>query len=264
MKLSVYKIILNIPSLTYKLTLIAFVLFSTASNLIAQFNIDTPEITHREIKIVNEDSIVLAHILTRKTEINKIESDKRYYWYNKGKINSNLGGFHGTLLDGKFELLVKGNLSITGEFDTGLKTGMWKIWNLNGTYNSTQNWDDGQLNGELLTYYENREVNEKTNFKGGVKNGKYYKFSREGELLESGKFKANKKVGKHYTYNPNGKPKVERYVNGKLKVKKTKKIKEKKPKRINEDESDHTPFLKKIFKKKKIDKQNKKPFSQKK
>ncbi|MBL4707490.1 MAG: hypothetical protein JKY48_03510 [Flavobacteriales bacterium] len=208
--------------------------------------------TRKDIKIVKNDSIILAEVSRITTEI-ELDNFKRYYWYYKGKIQSNLGGFHGNLLDGKFELFKKEKLILKGSFANGLKTGEWKAWTEEGGYEQTYQWKEGRLDGEAISYLPSGAKKEVFNFKEGQKHGVYEIFNAKAKLKEKGKYKAGLKNGKVNLYNENGERKIEKYKSGELQIPKPKKIKKdktKEPKQENKEESKFQMKWKQWFPKK--------------
>ncbi|WP_321515384.1 hypothetical protein [Marinifilum fragile] len=86
----------------------------------------------RSVKVVEGGKQILFRVLTHKQEF-KAENSKIYYWFSKGKIRQNVGGYSGDLLDGKYEMFNKeGMLLEQGTFKKGLKIGIWKNWDENG------------------------------------------------------------------------------------------------------------------------------------
>jgi antitoxin component YwqK of YwqJK toxin-antitoxin module len=108
----------------------------------------------KPVKVASNDTIILATVSRSALPENKIEKYKRYYWFSKGKIQSNVGGFHGNLLHGGFELFKAENLLVKGIYKNGLKDGVWKAWDVNGRYIEITNWNEGVIDGELTSYYE--------------------------------------------------------------------------------------------------------------
>ena len=251
-------------------------LFPLSHRLMAQeFSIPT----RKEIKLVNNDSTIITQVLVNEIQLKEVKTSERYYWYSNGTIESNIGGYHGRLLDGKFELFKENNLLIRGDFTNGLKNGTWKYWNKDGGFKETLNWEDGQLDGDNLVYYSSGGVKQKQTYKSGQLKGKFYKWKQNGDLAETGKYRDGKIHGKVYIYTDNGEKKIVKYKNGEkvepgLKEKKepkTKKDKEssqfnwfkkkdkekdkktskkEKVKPTSNKEKQDKPFLKALFKRK--------------
>lgn len=205
----------------------------------------------KEIKIVKNDSIILAEVSrTSKTNVS-LDHFKRYYWYHKGEIQSNLGGYHGNLLDGKFELFKNEKLILKGSFTNGLKNGLWKAWSEDGGYVETYRWEEGRLDGEAISYFPSGTQKEVFNYKKGEKHGKYQKFNEKAKLTEEGVYKNGQKKGKVYLYNDKGERTVEKYKNGelqlpKLKKEKVKKEKEEKGKELKQENQEEGHLKKKL------------------
>jgi hypothetical protein len=67
-----------------------------------------------------------------------------YYWYGANTIHMTQGGFSGKLLNGLYtEYYINKNLKEQGSFKKGLKNGIWKSWNEDGSLVATKNWKHG-------------------------------------------------------------------------------------------------------------------------
>lgn len=101
------------------------------------------------------------------------KKNKTYYWFKGGLIHEAQGGVAGDLLDDKFIKMYHNNqLAEQGEFNNGLRIGLWKTWHQNGVLAST------------------------TEYSKGLRSGKYSKYNEIGNLVENGKFRSNLKTGK--------------------------------------------------------------------
>tara|TARA_R110000868_G_scaffold24646_2_gene96984 strand:+ start:211 stop:954 length:744 start_codon:yes stop_codon:yes gene_type:complete len=225
----------------------------------------------KPVKIASNDTIILASASRSGLPDNKVEKYKRYYWFSKGKIQSNVGGFHGNLLHGDFELFKSENLVVKGIYKNGLKDGVWKAWDTNGRYSEITNWNKGVIDGELTSYYKNGLKKSVFKYKDGLKKGQYLLFDEKGNVKESGKYKNDLKKGKVFLFE-NGEERIVKYKNGVMVLPKVKKQKEKNHKENNakvplkakfkaffnkktdkmEDKGGKQPFgkIKKLFKKK--------------
>ncbi|BAU54904.1 toxin-antitoxin system YwqK family antitoxin [Mucilaginibacter gotjawali] len=73
-----------------------------------------------------------------------IKSNLFYYWYNASRVHSTQGGYSGQLLNGLYtEYYPNRNLKEQGVFKKGLKDGLWKSWNKDGTLKQATNWHKG-------------------------------------------------------------------------------------------------------------------------
>jgi len=189
---------------------------------------------NKNIKIVIEDTIVLSAVKRQVPKKMKLDATKRYYWYSKGMIKSNVGNFHGNLLDGKYEVLVTNHLIISGNFKNGLKDGLWNLWSKAGSYLEINNWDKGLKVGREEVYFKEGHLKEVFHYKKGVKNGNYAKYNNLGDLIEEGRLKKGKRKGRVKIY-LNGEKQIERYRNGELIIAKPKVKKLKKDKKIKVD-----------------------------
>ena len=69
-----------------------------------------------------------------------------YYWYSANAIHATQGGFSGHLLSGRYtEYYLNKNLKEQGFFKQGLKSGIWRTWNEDGTASQVSNWENGIL-----------------------------------------------------------------------------------------------------------------------
>lgn len=103
----------------------------------------------------------------------KVKDNKIYFWFKGGTIHNAQSGIAGALLDDKFVKMYHNNqLAEQGQFDEGLKVGLWKTWHANGIIESTQKW------------------------KKGIKCGEYFRYNSNGDLVETGKYSQDLKTGK--------------------------------------------------------------------
>lgn len=70
----------------------------------------------------------------------------RYYWFGNTRIHTTVGDYSGRLLDGSYTVLNElGGLSEKGNFDKGLKTGIWVIWKNTGDIMYRLKYSKGEL-----------------------------------------------------------------------------------------------------------------------
>lgn len=123
----------------------------------------------REVVISSEDSVIRANILIMPVEL-KLEDELFYYWYNKGQINRNMGGYSGDLLSGDYLVFDNNKNMITrGAFYYGLKDGTWKYWYHDGNIKRIENWEMGRLDGEIKIYNKSRGILKTVYYKDGLK-----------------------------------------------------------------------------------------------
>lgn len=97
--------------------------------------------------------------------------DKEYFWYKSGDIHRSIGSSAGELLHLQYvKYYVGNNLAEKGEFEYGLKKGIWKQW------------------------YPNGKIMEESRWVDGAKYGDYSYFNETGELLITGKYRDNVKT----------------------------------------------------------------------
>jgi len=105
-------------------------------------------------------------------ESKKTTQDKFYYWYKSGNINRSFGDSGGELLHLEYIKYYNTNqLAEKGNFNYGLKQGLWRSWHRNGVLKESLKWKYGEKNGDFLSYNDH------------------------GEIVISGKFKNNLKIG---------------------------------------------------------------------
>jgi len=85
-----------------------------------------------------------------------VKADLFYYWYSANQVHFTQGGYSGQLLNGVYTEYYKNkNLKEQGMFNRGLKDGMWKNWNKDGTLKKVINWDEGVVsNGKKSSFWQ--------------------------------------------------------------------------------------------------------------
>jgi antitoxin component YwqK of YwqJK toxin-antitoxin module len=93
-----------------------------------------------------------------------IKSDLFYYWYNASHVHSTQGGYSGQLLNGLYtEYYPNRNLKEQGVFKKGLKDGLWKSWNKDGTLNRVTSWNKGlAVTAETATIWQRLNIFKKS------------------------------------------------------------------------------------------------------
>jgi hypothetical protein len=105
----------------------------------------TPAI--RDIKVLSNDSLIVAQILISKVD-NKL-SKNHYYWYDNGNIRITQSGIFGYPLHGKYTVYdLEENILLSGSFETGLKNGEWKYWYKNGNLKRVETFKKGEMIAE--------------------------------------------------------------------------------------------------------------------
>jgi antitoxin component YwqK of YwqJK toxin-antitoxin module len=193
---------------------------------------------NKAIKVVAGDTVELSAVLLNTAEL-KPQLSKRYYWYDKGSIQSNVGGYHAKPLHGKYELFVKGKLYTSGHFVKGLKQGAWRYWGEGGKLLIAEEWHEGRLSGKKSTYNDKGFLESEYHYKEGVKDGPYKHWKEGVGLVEEGKLKDGKKHGTIYYYSDKGEQLKEKYKQGVLQEKKART-------KRKEKDSDHPGFFEKI------------------
>jgi antitoxin component YwqK of YwqJK toxin-antitoxin module len=122
---------------------ILFVMFLFFSGVV--YGQKMPDSGVNKIRINESDKTVVAGII-RFDGKPRLKPGLFYYWYSANAIHSTQGGFSGLLLNGPYsEYYLNKNLKEEGAFKKGLKSGIWKSWNEDGTVNNVSIWEKGRL-----------------------------------------------------------------------------------------------------------------------
>jgi hypothetical protein len=83
-----------------------------------------------------------------------------YYWYSANQVHSTQGGYSGQLLNGLYtEYYRNKNLKEQGVFWRGLKDGVWKTWNQDGTLKQVIAWHEGAIaSGKRLSFWQRLNI----------------------------------------------------------------------------------------------------------
>lgn len=118
------------------------------SDINPSMNIKQNDLSH---KFMLED-----YSLKSKKHYNK---KKTYFWYKAQKIIATQGGSAGTLLNGKYQSFYKNKqLCEQGEFENGLKSGVWKKWDNDGQLTKVERWNNGKQLRRQDYYNEDGQV----------------------------------------------------------------------------------------------------------
>lgn len=138
----------------------------------------------REVTVTYPDSTIRADIRTKTKQIN-VKDNLVYYWFYSDKVNHNIGGYSGSLLDGKYKVFdLKKNLITQGRFHKGIKCGEWKKWNHKNGSCLTDHWKNGIKHGRSIIYSGDGKILSLTHFKNGLKNGKSY-YMRNDSIIKT-------------------------------------------------------------------------------
>ncbi len=162
---------------------IAFIFFSFINRpLFSQFSEWEP--TTREVVISLPDSTIRAQVLIKREEI-EAQGSLEYFWYKKGVIKSNIGGFTGELLHGSYIIFDNNQNMITkGQIEKGLKTGAWKKWDSEGKLISTEEYKSGERHGNKTFYDKDGNIKQIIEFKNGKATVKKEKEKKEKKRTE--------------------------------------------------------------------------------
>jgi antitoxin component YwqK of YwqJK toxin-antitoxin module len=124
--------------------------------------------TVRDVTISYKDSTVKTQVLLQSEDI-KTFNNLIYYWYGQNRINTNMGGYSGSLLHGEYTVYDKDrNLITKGYFNQGLKVGNWKYWSSKGILKLSMDFSDGLPDGDYYLYDQNGFQIEKKKYKSGI------------------------------------------------------------------------------------------------
>ncbi len=118
------------------------------------------------------DSTVKCEIMITPKEV-ETSNELEYFWYYTDELKSNIGGYSGYLLHGKYNVFdLHNNLIEEGLFSNGLRNGVWKRWTIEGKLIQHTEWENGQLNGALIIYMANGKKQLHEEYENGLKHGK--------------------------------------------------------------------------------------------
>lgn len=110
-------------------------------------------INRTRITLVNGDTIQRFTTTLRHPQP---RPDRFYYWQGQDRIQRNVGGYNGHLLDGPYQLTdLDDHLLGNGTLRQGLKMGTWHTWRPDGSLASTSHWRQGRQRGRTLAYDAN-------------------------------------------------------------------------------------------------------------
>jgi hypothetical protein len=86
----------------------------------------------------------------------RCEQNRMYYWFRRDTVLTTAGGYDGRVLDGEYKVLYPNkNLRENGNFNMGIKTGVWKTWYPDGALETITHWKNGEQFGAFELYDEN-------------------------------------------------------------------------------------------------------------
>ena len=107
-------------------------------------------------------------------EMTSFDENKMYYWYKSGEIHQSISSAGGLVLHSKFDRFYESNQLVEqGAFDYGLKNGVWKTWNEDGSLNQTIEWNRGLRDGDFRSYDALGNLIEKGSYKKDKRNGSW-------------------------------------------------------------------------------------------
>src|SRR5690606_861164 len=111
-----------------------------------------------------------------------------YYWYHKDTINRSQGTYSGKLLNGPYEEYFENwSPKTLGNFEHGMKTGVWKQWDHTGRLRKVSNWVKSKETGLFILFNEEGEILQKGKMKDGRLHGKITTYSQADSLTTTHK-----------------------------------------------------------------------------
>ncbi|MEL7147265.1 MAG: hypothetical protein AAFO69_12905 [Bacteroidota bacterium] len=153
-----------------------------------------PETTQQLKKSISKgDTLHLFYIPYAPKQI-KTADDLTYFSFRFGEMHQTQGAVVGTPLDGPYELFYKRILLAKGNYNKGLKNGLWYQWNVDGLLMSVIEYRNGKRNGLSKFYGPEGEVEKFQQYKNDLKQGiglyenagkAYYLKYRAGEVIDT-------------------------------------------------------------------------------
>ena len=201
----------------------------------------------KELRHTTTTDYVCDFYITFSEKKVKYEDTLHYFWFRAQKVHTTQGASDGNLLHGPFSKFYhSGQLAEKGEFEKGLKTGVWKSWYETGRLKSIYNYNDGELSGRYQLFNENGDLRE---------SGKIKKGEKKVDEEKLGWFKRRKKIKE--AVNPVERTKEEKKEFKKQKKEEKEKEREEKKAWRKERRAKEGNFIQRLFKikpKKKKDK----------
>lgn len=133
--------------------------------------------TDLQKKTVRQKGFDIECFVSTKKDNKNFKPHRMYYWYKSGEVHHSMSSSGGFLLHGSFSKYHKSNQLVEqGNFNYGLKNGVWKVWHDNGVLKQYEEWQNGLKAGSCKT------------------------FDTDGSLTVSGKYRNNVKVGRWIDY----------------------------------------------------------------
>jgi hypothetical protein len=106
----------------------------------------------REVIITSNKETIRASVNIENKKI-RIDNDRLYFGYYLNKLYRTQGEIQGRPLDGKFSRYdLNNNILESGNFEMGLKEGIWKLFSNGGYLIEVAEYQKGMLHGHRLIY----------------------------------------------------------------------------------------------------------------
>lgn len=87
-----------------------------------------------------------------------------------------------------------GKLAAQGQFENGLKVGLWTFFDESGVIESTSEFKDGGWHGQRIKYFSNGKPQRIEEYKDGRKNGLVKEFAEDGRVVSQARYENNRMV----------------------------------------------------------------------
>ncbi|AXT21183.1 hypothetical protein D7030_09320 [Flavobacteriaceae bacterium AU392] len=133
----------------------------------------TSDVQKRRVRDHNFD--IECYISLKK--VNDFDDNKTYYWYKSGEIHYSVSSASGSVLQNEYLKYYRSNqLAEQGNFNSGLKTGVWKQWYENGALKLKETWKNGFKDGEFITYDALGNMELRCFYKNNLKTGEWINY----------------------------------------------------------------------------------------
>lgn len=161
------------------------------------------------------------YILLKEKKVRYVDS-LSYAWFKSQKIHHTQGASAGYLLHGKyFKYYHSGQLAEQGEFEYGLKNGVWMSWDESGKMESVYQFKSGVLHGDFKVYNAEKSTVKAGKFRKGKEKLPREKKTKEVETDEEKPTRLKKLQDKIEEWKKREKPEKDRTKKERREKKKT-------------------------------------------
>ncbi len=158
------------------------------------------------LKRIISDSDHTQEFYIKLEQPKKFKTDRTYHWFRSGKIHTSVGDVGGQVLHETYvKFDVNRNLLQKGDFDDGLKNGLWKTWATDGNLIKAIEYKQGILNGTHITYTEDGAKQQEGTYRNGLRAGVWKTWSETGRVTKEERWELGKRQGAFKSYDEEGK-----------------------------------------------------------